>query len=61
MLIIKVNSLYYLLDDKIILDFINNNKRKSIPYDFIKEKGLNIKEGISPAIDYISINDQYYF
>lgn len=60
-LIIKINSLYYLLDGNIIIDFIDTNKRKSIPYSFIKEKGLIIKEGISPALDYISVINNYYF
>jgi len=60
-LIIKINSLYYLLDGKIILDFIDNNSRKSIPYDYIKENGIIIKEGIRPALDYIRVINNYYF
>ena len=60
-LIIKINSLYYLLDGNIILDFIKNNDRKSIPYDFIKNNGKLIKEGIRPALDYIKTVDDYYF
>lgn len=60
-LIIKINGLYYLLDGNIIIEFINNNERKSIPYDFIKEKGLIIKEGIRPALDYIKVVNNYYF
>ena len=60
-LIIKMNSLYYLLDGKIILDFIKNNDRKSIPYSFIVEKGININEGIRPDLDYIKAIDNYYF
>ncbi len=60
-LIIKINGLYFLLDGNIIIDFINNNKRKSIPFDFIKEKGIQIKEGIMPALDYIKVIDEYYF
>ena len=60
-LIIKINSMYYLLDGNIIIDFINNNDRKSIPYEFIKNNGIIIKEGIRPALDYIKIVDSYYF
>ena len=60
-LIIKMNNLYYLLDGNIILDFIDNNKRKSIPYELIKEKGHLIKEGITPALDYIKIVNKIYF
>ena len=60
-LIIKINNLYYLLDGSKILDFIDNNDRKSIPYEYIKEKGYIIKEGIRPALDYIKVIDKYYF
>lgn len=60
-LIIKINNIYYLLDGNIILDFIKNNKRKSIPYNFIEENGVIIKEGIRPALDYIKVVDGYYF
>ena len=60
-LIIKMNSLYYLLDGKIILSFIEENVRKSIPYEFIKNNGIQIKEGIRPALDYIKVIDKLYF
>ena len=60
-LIIKINGLYYLLDGNIILDFIKNNIRKSIPYEFIKEKVILINEGIRPSLDYIKVIDKYYF
>ena len=60
-LIIKINNICFLLDGNIIINFINNNKRKSIPFSFIKENGKIIKEGIRPALDYISIVDEIYF
>ena len=60
-LIIKINNLYYLLDGKDIIYFIENNERKSIPYEYIKDKGKLIKEGINPALDYIKIIDEKYF
>ena len=60
-LIIKMNNSYYLLDGNIIIDFIKNNERKSIPYDYIKNNGVIIKEGIRPALDYIKVIDSYYF
>ena len=60
-LIIKINNLYFLLDGKKIIDFINNNDRKSIPFDYINKNGVLIKEGISPALDYIKVIDKYYF
>ena len=60
-LIIKMNNLYYLLDGNIILNFIDNNNRKSIPYEFIKENAHLIKEGITPALDYIKVINEIYF
>ena len=60
-LIIKINSLYYLLDANKIIEFINNNDRKSIPYEYIEKNGIIIKEGISPALDYIKAIDKCYF
>ena len=60
-LIIKMNNLYYLLDGNIILNFIDNNNRKSIPYEFIKENAYLIKEGIPPALDYIKVINEIYF
>lgn len=42
-LIIEMNKTYFLLDGSMLIDFINNNQRKSIPFSFIKEKGINIK------------------
>ena len=60
-LIIKINNLYYLLDGMDIIDFINKNDRKSIPYDYIKKKGKIIKEGINPALDYINVIEEFYF
>ena len=60
-LIIKMNGFYYLLDGKDIINFIDNNKRKSIPFKFIEKNGKIIKEGISPALDYIHIIDEIYF
>ena len=60
-LIIKINNFYYLLDGKKIIEFIDNNKRKSIPFKFIKENGKIIKEGINPALDYIKVLDEICF
>ena len=56
-----MNNLYYLLDGKFILEFIDKNERKSISYEIIKEKGYLIKEGITPALDYIKVIDNIYF
>ena len=60
-LIIKINNSYYLLDGNEIISFIDNNKRKSIPFEYILKHGKIIKEGISPALDYIKVVDDIYF
>ena len=39
-LLIAINSEYYALPAKMLFNFIDKKERKSIPYDFIKEKWL---------------------
>lgn len=60
-LIIFMNNEFYLLDGKLLLDFISNNDRKSVPFSFIKENGYKIKEKFSPRLDYLEIVDELYF
>lgn len=48
----------YLLKIEDLISFIKNNDRKSIPIDYFREKGFNIKDGYKPRIDYLSIIDQ---
>ena len=45
----------YLLFTKDFIDYIDNNDRKSIPYDYIKENGYIIKEKLNPRLDYLDI------
>lgn len=52
-LIIKMNNAYFILGAKKIISFIENNDRKSIPYSYILENGLKIKESYLPPLDYI--------
>lgn len=60
-LIIAMNGLFFLLDGEKILDFIKNNKRKSIPYSFIEENGVIINKKIKPRLDYIEAINNIYF
>lgn len=60
-LIIFMNNKFFLLDGHDLIDFINSSNRKSIPYDFISNKGHIIKEGYAPRIDYIKVIDEVYF
>ena len=49
----------YLLFAKDFFNFIDNNERKSIPYDYFKEKGYEIEEKYSPRLDYLKIIKEY--
>ena len=56
-----MNGEYYYLDGHNIIDFINNNERKSIPFSYIEEKGYIIEKKIRPRLDYIKVIDKIYF
>ena len=58
-LIVKfyISNVTYLLETKYIIDFINNEKRKSIPISYFEEHGYKIKEGYIPRLDYIKVVD----
>ena len=45
----------YLLFAKDFFNFIDNNDRKSIPINYFKEYGYEIKEKYSPRLDYLEI------
>ncbi len=47
----------YLLFEKDLNEFITNNKRKSIPLLYFKEKGYQIKDKYNPRIDYLEVID----
>ena len=47
----------YLLPAKDFLEFIQKEKRKSLPIDFFKEKAYLIKENYRPRLDYLKIVD----
>ena len=53
----KLNKTY-LLFIKDLLDFLESNKRVSIPVSYFEEKGYIIKEGIRPRLDYLKIIDK---
>lgn len=58
-LIVRFTSLNetYLLYAEEFLNFIKNNKRKSIPISFFRENAYLIKDGYKPRIDYLKIID----
>ena len=52
------NKTYLLFGDDFFY-FLDNNKRKSIPIDYFKDKGYEIKQKYSPRLDYLEIIDKY--
>ena len=52
-LIIEMNDRFFILDGNVLMNFVNNNDRKSIPFEFIQKEGLEIKLKFSPTLDYI--------
>lgn len=47
----------YLLETRYIKEFIDNNERKSIPYEYIKTHGYLLRQNYYPRIEYIEILD----
>ncbi len=58
--ILKMNGIIYLIRGSDLIDFIDHNSRKSIPYSFIEENGFVIKEQYIPALDYLKVVDEIY-
>lgn len=60
-LIIFMNNEFYLFKGEDLIDFIDNNERKSIEYNYIKEKGYKISESYTPRLKYLDAVDKAYF
>ena len=60
-LIISINNQIYYLDGHDIINFIENNNRKSIPLSYIEDKGYVVERKINPRLDYLKIIDILYF
>ena len=56
---VNINTTF-LLKSKDFIEFITNNKRKSIPLKFFKDKAFIINDNYIPRIDYIKILDKIY-
>ena len=54
---VLLNETYILMGNK-LLDFLENNTRKSIPLSYIKEKGYFIELKYIPRLDYLKILDK---
>ena len=53
-------SRIYLLKGEDLIEFINNNKRKSIPLSYFEERGYLLKYQFQPRIDYLEGIDELY-
>lgn len=60
-LIIKMNAIVYLLKGDDFIHYIDTHARKSIDYEFIKEKGFIIRYGFNPVLDYLKTVNYIYF
>ena len=60
-LIVAIRNEYYLLRGEDLIEFIDKEKRKSIPYTYFEEKCYRILERLRPTIDYLRVVDEVYF
>ncbi len=51
----------YLLDASIVVDIINKNERKSIPFDTIRKNGVLVEQGYIPRLKYLDAMEKVYF
>lgn len=58
-LIISINNEYYCLNSFDFLNFLATEKRKSIPYTYIKDKAYKIEYNYSKGLDYIPAIDKW--
>lgn len=55
-----LNKTFFLSIEK-LLEFMNNNKRKSIPLDYFEKEGHIIRDKYNPRVDYIEVINNLYF
>ncbi|MDD4187183.1 MAG: Holliday junction resolvase RecU [Bacilli bacterium] len=60
-LIIEINNEIYLFKGESLMEFIEANERKSIPYEYLKNKGEKIDLKYNPTLDYLKIVNKLYF
>ena len=51
----------YLIKAEDLISYYNETERRSLPYDWIKEKGHVIKRSYLIPVDYIKVIDEVYF
>ena len=57
---VKRNKVYLLQTEKLI-EYIENNKQKSIPLTYFEKEGYIIKQNYNPRLDYLKVIDEIYF
>lgn len=57
-LLIMINDEFYVFMGDKLLDFIKNNKRQSIPYEYIKNNGYELKYNFQKGLDYLKVIDR---
>ncbi len=60
-LIIRMNNITYLLTGEDYINYIDNETRKSISYNYIQEYAHIVKETYQPQLDYLKVVDKVYF
>jgi len=60
-LIIMMNDEFFLLKGEDIIEFINTKERKSIDFEYLKDKGYKISESYLPRLKYLDVVDKVYF
>ena len=59
-LIISMNNNYYLFKGEDLLEFLNNNSRKSIPFEYFETKGYKLDYNYNIGLDYLKGIDNAY-
>lgn len=57
---VSLQKIYY-LDGIKLINYIETEKKKTIPVDYFEKEGYSIKHKLNPRIDYLSIIDNLYF
>ena len=60
-LIIKMNNIIFYLDGKDLINYLHDNQRKSIPYEYIVKNGYELQYHYSKGINYLDIVDKLYY
>lgn len=60
-LIIFMNNEFLLFKGEDLIEFIQKEERKSIPYEYLKKVSYKIEEKFMPRLDYLSVVDKLYF